>query len=281
MKTHYSIIYSRINPTSEERLNLGMIMLSETGAMTFRYSSEKLGLLKKLLPDEGSHKLVAAYLKGIENKTKHKHELIDSSKDISASYLSYLSDYSNNLISFSNPTTLDIPFEKSVFEKLYEKWVFKEEKHLPQIREEIGLMEEIRSAMFDRVAHQVNTHVKLDAEKLNFVMFPVTVDMIGRNDQPVLNQFVDFKANKASLRNAIQNYINLIKPFELEEGSSGKFFIVGDEPNKSENAHQHLIWEHLRDSPLIQAEILELVPINEVQRVEEYLNEHDVKPFFS
>jgi hypothetical protein len=50
------------------------------------------------------------------------------------------------------------------------------------------------------------------------------------------------------------------------------------EPSKEQNS-QHLIWEHLLESPLIKEDFLEIVPTNELDRVEKYLETHDVRPF--
>ena len=54
--------------------------------------------------------------------------------------------------------------------------------------------------------------------------------------------------------------------------------MVADEPSLEQNS-QHLIWEHLLESPLIKKNILEIVPTTELDRVEEYLETHDVRPF--
>lgn len=110
-------------------------------------------------------------------------------------------------------------------------------------------------------------------------LFPITIDMIGKNDRPVLNQFIDFDTTPAALKNQINNYINLIKPFELAEKKEGRFFIVADEPSK-EASSQHLVWEHLKESPLTK-EIIKIVPRDEVEQIEKYLEEHDVRPYFN
>jgi hypothetical protein len=61
----------------------------------------------------------------------------------------------------------------------------------------------------------------------------------------------------------IASYLNLIKPLEIKEGKPGKYFVTGDEPVKNYNK-QHLIRKHLKESTLIKAGVVELVPVNEI-----------------
>jgi hypothetical protein len=65
---------------------------------------------------------------------------------------------------------------------------------------------------------------------------------------------------------------------KLKKVKIGKFFIVGQEPDKDLNK-QHLIWENLLKSPLVSKDIVEIVSPNELERIQDYLEEHDVRPF--
>lgn len=276
MKTLYSIVYTQLSPVSHERLNLGLIMLSEQG-IKFRFADEKVNLLKRLLSTD-AQKLVKSYLLSIQNKASVKNELYEPYKEISESFLNYLSDYSNNLVSFSKPEMIQAAFSDEVFLKLYNKFIFREKEKVAVPLKQ-GFDDSFKLSFFKRVEKRANVSIELNADKLDFVLFPITVDMIGRNDRPVLSQFIDFEANLAALRSQISNYTNLIKPFELAEKKEGKFFIVADEPSKNAGS-QHLVWEHLQDSPLIR-EIITIVPRDEVEQIEKYLEEHDVRPYFN
>ena len=77
MKTFYTIVYSPFSAVSQERLNLGMVMLDGQGAVRFRFSQEKLNRAKKLFSEEG-FKLIKSFLTSIDKKLAHKDELISN-----------------------------------------------------------------------------------------------------------------------------------------------------------------------------------------------------------
>lgn len=276
MKTYYSIIFSQLSSVSKERLNIGLLMVSEQ-MVKFQFAAEKVAVLKKLLPDDAV-KLINVYLKGISNKVEMHYELHEPSASITENYINYLSDYSNNLVSFTKPEALNVALNDHVFEQLFNKLIYKSNKPKEDFIK-MPVLDVAKKNFLDKVYKRVNVTIELTSDNLPFILFPITIDMIGRNDKPVLSQFIDFSANPTVLRNGLSSYINLIKPFELAEKKDGKFFIVGNEPLKA-NKYQHQIWEHLRSSSLEKAGIIEIVPEDEIDAIESYLSEHDVQPFF-
>jgi hypothetical protein len=58
------------------------------------------------------------------------------------------------------------------------------------------------------------------------------------------------------------------------ENIKGQYYIIGKEPDKRNYKEQHDNWLHIRDSGLI-----EFVDVNETQKISEYIERHDVKPF--
>jgi len=57
-------------------------------------------------------------------------------------------------------------------------------------------------------------------------------------------------------------------------GQSGNYFIIGNEPDKQHDK-QYKTWQEVRNS-----KFLDFVPHDEIQRVSEYMETHDVKPYF-
>lgn len=278
MKTTYSILYSPINTLTQERLNLGMLMMDEAGKIFFRYSQEKLSAAKKLFNEDG-YKLLYAYMTAINRKLNGGSEIIDGRLEITEGYLDYLADYANNLLRFTKSHQIDVELTNSTFDKLYEKYIFKERQE-PVKQEVVSSIQKIKTKFIPRVKDRVDTDATLDADEFDFIMFNLKIDMIGKNDRPVLNQFVDFELSQQYIQKRITDYISIIKPFELKENQPGKFFIVGNEPSKKADPKRHLIWKHLMDSPLITKDILEVVPPKEMDKIEDYLIQHDVRPFF-
>ncbi len=275
MKCTYSIVFTPFSALSNERINLGLLLIDEAGNSIFRFSNEKFSIIRNLLSEDGA-KMVKSNLNTLENKfSKGKKESFPL-EEVKSDFIQYLSNYTNNLISFTPPKSIEIELNEENFNRLFQKFVF---HNIPLIsKPQVSSISQIKKNFTPKVESPLNVDFQLKANEFDFVLFNFNVDMIGRNDRPVLTQFFDFKASPESLRTRITNYISLIKPFEIKEKKTGKFFMVADEPSKDQNS-QHLIWEHLLQSPLIKENFLEIVTTTELDRVAEYLETHDVRPF--
>lgn len=276
MKSTYSIIYSPVSAISQERINLGLLMIGNQGEGMFRYSHEKLNSVKTLFSADG-FKLLKSTLNALENQFHQESRSLLLKNEIKSELINYFSYYTNNLISFTPPKEIEVKLDEAVFSKLFEKWVFRavaseyKEVIIPHIKQ-------IKENFIPRVQSRVNVDYKLEAAEYDFVVFNLNIDMIGKNDIPVLTQFVDFESSQTSLKNKINEFVSIIKPLEIKQGKVGKFFLVAEEPRK-ELQSQHLIWNHLKDSPLIKKEVLEIINPSELEVIEDYLEEHDVRPF--
>jgi hypothetical protein len=281
MKTLYSIIYSALNVVGHERINFALLMLNSDGEVFYDFSSEKLKLARKLYSYE-SFKLLTGQLESLQSKLVKQSAQLSHVKAFNSEYLDYLSRYSNNLVAFTKPTPIEIDFNQKNFNSLFERIIYKSNPTLQQdlitVAKGIAL---IKKDFSPKVKTRVNIDVELKADQYDYILFNTHIDMIGRNDKPVLNQFIEFENDTpAKIEKNINSYLSLIKPFEVHDGKVGKYFMVGDEPSKAKTQH-HLIWEHLKDSNLIKEDLLELVPSEEIGSIESYLNDHDVKPYFN
>ncbi len=277
MKTLYTIIYTSISSVSHERINLGLLMFQEEGRAIFKYSMEKLSLLRHLAPEE-AYKLTSFQLKTLENQFKGDLGLKLKFRNIKTEFIQYLSNYANNLISFSPPKEIDLSVDELTFNNLFGQFVFKTEKPTSQIKSMSNPLIEAKRSLIPKVIERVNVDYHLKASEFDFMVFNLHVDMIGKNDVPVLTQFMDFEIGADSIKHRINDYVSIIKPFEIREGKVGKFFIVAQEPNK-DFRKQHIIWENLLNSPLVSRSIVQIVPPNELDEVQEYFEKHNVKPF--
>ncbi|SIS65533.1 hypothetical protein [Belliella pelovolcani] len=277
MKTYYSIIYTSLSALGNERINLGLLLSQEDGISMMKFSEEKLYLLKKLLSTE-SFKLLKIQLSSFENISNTDNNLQVAYSNLRADYIQYLSNYTNNLISLTPPKVIDIDANQAVFDKLFEQYVYKISS-LPNlgVKAQSNLMD-IKHNFIPKVKDRVNVNFTLRASSFDFVVFDFNVDMIGKNEVPVLTQFIDFQTSAETIKHRVNNYVSLIKPFEIKENKIGKFFIVGQKP-ESNLSKQHQIWENLLKSPLIEEKIVEIVPPDELGSIQEYFEKHDVRPF--
>ena len=108
----YSIIYIEFRSEISEKLSVGLIVDSGEG-LVVRYSPEKLHVAVQLLNDS-QRKAVCEYLR----------QLPDNDKMKSIQDAAYMNRYSNNLIRFSTPQTIDLEPTQQNMEWLFGEYVF-------------------------------------------------------------------------------------------------------------------------------------------------------------
>jgi hypothetical protein len=130
MKTFYSILSAVINSVSGEKISLGLL-LSDGNKSIFNFSENRLSLLSSIV-DKDTRKFIRQYLKSIENiigKIDINHDqmtiLDETGKNIimNEQYIGYLSVYNQNVISFSNPVSITVEVNESIFAKLFSRFI--------------------------------------------------------------------------------------------------------------------------------------------------------------
>ena len=111
-KLKYSIIFGVLRPEISERISLGLIIL-DGEEVSIRYSLKKLHALRGLY-SKAEYDFVEKVLRSMS-----KDKTIRTAEDIS-----YLSRYSNNLISLSQLQAIDLAPTKASKEWLYRNYVY-------------------------------------------------------------------------------------------------------------------------------------------------------------
>ncbi len=276
MKTFYSILYCSIRPNVNERVSIGLLVASES-KVYFSYSQEKLLIIKPLLSSE-AYNLIKTNLKSL---TKIYSEcmndfIIDSFKGHALfrdDYISYLSRYSNNLLTYSAPANIDIQLSQIVFNKLFEKFVF----GIPSAQEKVKpVVEIVKRRLAKTISNHVAFDVELDKTRIPGLIVPAKVWFIGKNEVEVTGEVKDFNTQVHTLQQQLNAHLFLIEKLkDTPEGKHGKFFMIADEPSK-QMKENHSLWESIRN-----ANILDIVPTSEIQRIEDYMDEHGVEPIFN
>ena len=106
----YSIIYADIRPEIKERLSLGVLTI-EQDKVRVMYSRKKLSIVKLLYPPKEYKAISSIVCHGLRELT-------------SVDTLTYLSRYSNNLISFSPIQSIDKTRNNINSEWLYKNYVY-------------------------------------------------------------------------------------------------------------------------------------------------------------
>ncbi len=147
MESFYAIVYCQIRAVADEKVSVGLLLRSGN-TVRFRYSHDKLTVIKELLPDP-AYRLLRASLKNMENffisyeegQSTRKLETSlfgDNLGDLSqppaftdASYISYLNTYSSNLLTFSKPFLLTLnPINDTTYDTLYHQFVYESDQVL-------------------------------------------------------------------------------------------------------------------------------------------------------
>jgi len=272
MKTFYSILSAVINPVSGEKISVGLL-LSDGNRSLFDFSENRLSLLNSLI-DKETKKFIRQYLKSIEtvlSKIDGNQEqltiLDEAGKNIMVNepYISYLSVYNQNVISFSKPVSIDVNVEEQVFSSLFSKFIDKETNVKSQIKSHIQL---IKSDFYPKVKSYYSIEKELTPEHNKKLLLPVSIDLLGKNDNYVLGQFFDLEKNLYYIKNDYFDYNQVSKVIKAD-----KNFVVSAEPDKTKYPQQHYFWNELRTMKKHT-----FVDFTELEIIEEYAIEHGVKP---
>ncbi len=282
MKTFYSILYCPIRPIVDERLSIALLLRADD-KVYFRYSHDKLKVIKELLP-EYAFNLLKSSLKNIEEYFNAKNsELISQQifiegidihpeRFLKSEYFEYLNNYTNNLLHFSRPKSIDLAITEDVFDSLYNKLIFESDsiykkKHL--------ISEKVKQKVNPKIQGYVNLEVELTSKEISSLIVPTPVWFIGKNNNDVTGEVIDFNKATPYLENDIREHLYLLQLLRASNKKYiGKHFLVGNEPNKS-NRINHSIWKELRNLSYIT-----YLPPNETENITEYIKIHKVSPYF-
>lgn len=275
MKTFYSILYCTIRPNLDERVSIGLFVGNESGCK-FRFSEQKLKVIKDLF-SESAYSMIKISLKSLlKLSAECEHDFLNTysgASTLKEQYFSYLSRYANNLVTYSEPQSIDIDLNQAVFDKLFEKFIYQ----LPVVNDaELKPIEKVKKRLVTSIAGRVNFDADIDKTIVPGLVVPAKVWFIGKNEVQVTGEAKDFTSQRPDLiQQQLNAHLFLIEKIkETEAGKNGHFFLIGDEPPNS-FAENHKLWDAIR-----KTNILDVVPTDEIERVEEYMRQHDVAPLF-
>lgn len=133
MAVRYSILSALIRPEIQEKVSIGLLFFDNT-EVYFGFSKIKVQVCKELL-SPSSYRAFKDLLENIENKIESDNLDISNKSTLklyksritdnvfSPSYISYLSKYSNNIVSFSDPKEIYLELKVENFSILYKKYI--------------------------------------------------------------------------------------------------------------------------------------------------------------
>ena len=279
MKPFFSIIYLPLGPDFQEKISIGMI-LSNSNETIMRVSNTKLNAIKSLIP---SHRfsILKNYLNNIIIKTEENNKFgqfdfkLNNSNDwINEKYFSYLNRYSNNLVMFSEPRNIDLDIKIEVFKSLFEKFVFSFEEDIVKVKTNT-IYSRADNQLYSKIKKRVNLNVTLESKDFEELITPVEVNFIGKNGIVVAGQTIDFVKRNYNLQHDLNSYVSFSKAVDYSRKYRGKYFIVGQEPNKKNHPKNHKTWKDVMESHLV-----EYVDIGDTEIIKDYIKSKNVTPFF-
>src|SRR5579871_721185 len=281
MATNYSILSIQIRPEIQEKISV-VLLLFDTEKIFFNYSRNKLHASKSLL-SEDSYKLLKDSIANIKSKAKNENDVLGSksSKQIafkdemlvhsfSPEYISYLSRYNNNILSFTSPKQIDLSASENIFKNLFAKFIDSTEKIISGIPK-LKSIEAFKTQYKERFLKHFNIEKEVSSKEIPYLIMPVKVDLLGQNDVPVYAQTIDMDRRFYDIENDIAVLQSLYMAFNQNKKES-KGFVVAQEPSKND-IKQHQIWTELK-----KAKWLEYVDISEGEKVIKYAEKHNVQP---
>lgn len=283
METHYSILSAQIRPEIGESITIGFVLAGEGNVVHFNYSKNKLAAAKALLK-ENAFRLLKDAIKNIEitaltenaSPAQEAMQLTLSASlkknSFSWQYLSYLSRYNNNILTFSSPRKIDVPATQEMFLSLFNKFIDDTEPaHLPAKRNGI---EAFKQQNKENLGRYYNIDKEITSKEITSLITPVKVDFVGQNEIPVYIQSVDLEKNIYHIQNDLAQLAFLDLAF-IDQDKKAKGFVIAAEPSKKE-IRQHEVWKQLKSNKQF-----EYIDITETSRILEYAEKHGVHPLIA
>ncbi len=275
MKTFYSILYCTVRPNLDEKISIGFFMGNDQHCR-FQYSSEKLNIIKDLFSEAAFNtiKLSLRSLTKLSSECEHDYMYAHKGHRVfKEEYFNYLSKYSQNVITYSQPSVIDLDITDSIYNKLFEKFIYK----LPQVvSPKSKLIEKVRRRLVKSISSHVNFDVELKVTDVPGLIVPAKIWFIGKNEVQVTGEAKDFNGIPHIVQQQINAHLYLIdKIKQTKTGKNGHFFFIGDEPPK-ELLENHKLWQAVHDT-----KVLDLVPTDEIEKIESYMEKHGVTPLFA
>lgn len=274
-ETFYSLISVRFKPNTDERINIGLLM-NNGHSLLFDYSETKFELTVKFLNQDLSRQLkqtLEALRKSFSN-TGNDIDFAFKASKWDTGTLQYLSKYSQNFLVFSRPEPIKLELNKSNFDSLFKKYVWLEDSK--EIKSKSSpFIQRVNHFYVKELDKRTDINVELTSVDLKGLLFPVKIDSLGFNENPFSCEAIDFTAHVNAIKPKMTSILHLHEAFRTNKHSEAKMFCIFKE-NQSKDSHGKSLLSNLKESGLC-----ELVSEDETGIISEYVEDHNVKPWFS
>lgn len=271
--TYYSVLFVQPRPASGERLAIGLFIWDEHNSR-FDYSISRLELLKKILNEPAFNLLkdgLKAIAKNINQPVSDQHSIYKENKE---AYFDYLSRIGNNLLGYSPPQSVQVPFSEEAFKMLYGHMIGPVQELLAKTTKKLRFRQQVEKRLKLRIQDQVNFEFELNSQHFKEIVAPITVPFIGKNDSIVTGSIIDFNSDSHVIHGAFQKLLGGIYYPLKEEGQQAHHFLIANEPAPETADSIHALFNDIRHN-----QKFDFVLEYELDKVTDYVKEHNVRPF--
>jgi hypothetical protein len=282
MMSYYSIVSISSHSHLGERFNIGLLCINRDKAY-FHFSEAKLKIIAKLF-NKSAELLIKSTLESVQKEVLDFNTKHDESKDLfiqtkdgknlSRTYLTYLSRYNNNLVQFTAPDEIDLDIDQVIFEKLFHKYIFDEERFILESKNQHNQFDKVYESFLKKAEKYVNTNFKVTSDIISGLITPKKVDMFGKNGSFNLAHSIDFSTRTQTLTHHLDSFMYLALSSEMAEDKKASCFLIGDEPLKE--SPNHAIWQNVKELASI-----EYVPFDEREKIIQHFKKEGVTPILS
>jgi hypothetical protein len=279
MSSHYSIVFASLRKVTQEKISLGLILFDDN-IVYCKFSRKKLNALKHLLSKD-DYKVVFDSISILEKKISQSSKIVlHRSQELfkiedsffSIDYISYLSRYKNNLVTYLSPKPISIEATEENALKLYENFIGAE-LPLENSSRKLTPFDYLNERFDGKIQNHFIINHTITYKDVPGLLVPVKVDLIGKNGIDVFVQSIDMTSNQSQIINEISTFY-LLKDTYKKNKWECKDFILSQEPPK-EYKKQHEIWNQL-----IMSDEFNYVDVTESEKIMEYAEANSVKPIF-
>ena len=275
MQSYFTIISANIRPEIDEKISLGILLVCGEKVL-FIFSKDKLNVTKELLTP-AAHKYIKDVLKQISNEVieQNKKEIsLFENKEVALlnpafdfGYISYLTKYSNAVLSFSEPKRIDRLSDVGLLHLLYKKYV--DENSIEFTNNKQNRFDLVKATFYEKIQNQFNIEREFSSKEIPNLPVPIRIDIIGKNENIVYAQSVDLER----MPYHIQNDIGILAMLNQIYNGKAVSYIISSEPEKTIYPKQHQTWQNIRKSNIAQ-----YIDVSEVDKLKGYADKHNVKP---
>jgi hypothetical protein len=280
MNSFYSILYIQSEAVSDEKISVGLFL--NTGEQPlFDFSERKLKVVSKLIGADATESIERLF-GNLKKKTASVSENENQKEafeltPFKESYFNYLNRYSNNLLSYSDPSANRGDFRGSDYNELFRLLIDKN-YNIP-IEKKKSFKDSVKQRIRGSVIEEkTDTFYKIPKEQVESIYRDHTVDYIGANGSIISGNSVDMKGNSYNLENKFNllrvlanGLINLARILKLEEKNT--HIVYYNEPEGKNN--KELLYSALHD----QTTPLTFKHLERFEEDEKWITENDIGKF--